>query len=85
MAAAGATTALGSLTVESMLCSSEVEEGQKALANYIKCRDDIKTNDFHKEKLPLKYGKITKNNIENDVLPSLEKEERLLRSLETKK
>ena len=85
LAAAGATTAAGSLTAESVLCASEIEEGQRDLASYISCRDDIETNDFHKEKIPLQYGTMSASIIEKDVLPKLRKEERLLRSLETKK
>ena len=54
VAAAGATTAAVSLATASVLCTDEVEEGQRALASYIKFRDAIKTNDFHKEKIPLK-------------------------------
>ena len=84
VAAAGATTVAGSLAASSVLCADEVEEGQRALASYIKCWDAIKTKKFHKEKIPLKYGELTKNNIEKDVFPKLEKEEKLLRSLDTK-
>ena len=73
LAAAGATTGLGTLAVEFVLCDDEIEEGQRAIDRYVNFRNTLSGN-VKEITFPLKYGKMSIKEIENQILILLRKE-----------